>query len=101
MKKLSVLLILFGLVVGLSSQTGSPSQITLKPTAASSACVADAGGDVLCAATDGFYVSAAGGPFQKVMTGSPAPPVTTITCTIATLSTGSTGNFTASGCTLK
>lgn len=98
----NVALLLFVLVVALAAQTVSNGQITIKPAGAASGCVADPAGDVLCAGTDGFYISIAGGSFQKVATGTVAPPsYTSITCTSAMLSSGSTGNFTASGCTLK
>lgn len=87
-------------VVMLAAQVTGPSQMTFAPLGASTGCVAATTGDVLCAANDGFYISVAGGIFQKINTGSPTP-ATTITCTTAALTTGSSGSFTASGCTIK
>lgn len=88
------------IVVAVVAQGTGPSQITLKPIAASTGCVADASGDVMCAASDGFYISVAGGVFQKIATGTAASP-TTISCTTASLTAGTSGTFSASGCTLK
>ena len=93
------ILIVLLLTLALAAQT-SPSQLTLSPIGPSASCVGSASGDVLCAATDGFYISIAGGAFQKVFVGTPASP-TTISCSTASLSTGTSGTLTASGCTLK
>lgn len=91
-----VLIVILILVVALVAQT-TPSQITLTPLGLSSGCVASTTGAVLCAASDGFYVSIAGGTFQKIVVGTVSVPAT-ITCTTASLSTGTSGSFTASGC---
>jgi|SRR5580765_3069126 len=105
MKTLKILLIIMFTVVAAQfvAQTVNNGQLTLKPTGASTGCVADSTGDVLCAAADGFYISVAGGSFQKIVAGTipPPPSPTTISCTTASLATGSTGTFSASGCTLK
>jgi len=101
MKKAAFVVALLVLAELIIAQTSSPSQITLKPIAAVAGCVADATGDTLCGASDGFYISVAGGSFQKLATGVVPPPATSISCTTASLSTGTSGNFTASGCTLK
>jgi hypothetical protein len=101
MKKL---LIVVGLLtLALIAQTGAPSQITLKPISAAGGCVSDAAGGVLCAASDGFYISVAGGTFQKIVAGTipPPPSPTKIDCTTASLTAGTSGTFSASGCTLK
>lgn len=95
----NTLLVLLVLVVALAAQT-TPSQITLSPLGPSASCISSTTGAVLCAATDGFYVSIAGGAFQKVAVGTPASP-TTISCTTASLSAGTGGTLTASGCTFK
>ena len=102
MKKLTIVLALL-LSLALMAQTTGPGQITLKPLASASGCISDSTGAVLCAATDGFYISVAGGTFQKVNTGTPVPPPqpTSISCTTASLSTGSSGTLNASGCTFK
>lgn len=102
MKKLMVMLALL-LSLVLMAQSAGPGQITLKPLATASGCASDTTGDVLCGAADGFYISIAGGTFQKVQTGTPIPPPspTTISCTTASLSTGTSGSFTASGCIIK
>lgn len=91
-----VIIVLLVLVVALAAQT-VPSQITLTPLGPSTSCLSNSSGAVLCAATDGFYVSVAGSSFQKIVTGT-VPVPATITCTTASLSTGTTGSFTASGC---
>lgn len=95
----NTLLIVLILVIALAAQT-TPSQLTLSPAGTSSGCVTSVSGDVLCAASDGFYVSIAGGPFQKINVGAITLP-TTISCTTASLSTGTAGSLTASGCTFK
>lgn len=100
MNKIIVVVLSLIVVGALTAQTSGPSQITLKPIAASTGCVADASGDVMCAASDGFYISVAGGVFQKIATGTAASP-TTISCTTASLTAGTSGTFSASGCTLK
>ena len=91
------------LVIALAAQTGPTGQIIIKPLGASSSCVADPTGDVLCAGSDGFYISVAGGAFEKVVAGTipPPPSPTKLTCTTASLSSGSVGNLTASGCTFQ
>lgn len=100
MNKAIVLSLILLVTLALIAQSTGPSQITLKPLAASTGCVADATGDVLCGASDGLYVSIAGGTFQKIGTGTIAP-ATTISCSTASLASGATGKFTASGCVLK
>jgi hypothetical protein len=95
-----VIVVLVLMAVMLVAQTATNGQITLKPLGASTGCVSDATGAVLCAATDGFYISVAGGAFAKVQTGTATQP-TQITCTTAALSSGTTGGLTASGCTFK
>lgn len=91
-----VLIVVLIMVVALVAQT-TPSQITLTPVGPSTGCVSSASGAVLCAASDGFYVSISGGTFQKIVVGTVGVPAT-ITCTTASLSTGTSGSFTASGC---
>ena len=93
-KKLTILIFL--VVVALTAQT-TPSQLTLTPVGVSTGCISSTNGDVLCAASDGFYISITGGAFQKIATGAAAQP-TQITCTSATLS--QTG-LAASSCTFK
>ncbi len=97
----TILLILV-LVIALAAQAPT-GQITVKPLGPSGSCVADPTGDVLCAVTDGFYISVAGGAFQKIVAGAipPPPSPTSMACTVASLSTGTSGTFTASGCTFK
>lgn len=94
-----VVMVVLLLVIALAAQT-IPSQMTLSPVAPSTGCVSSGAGDVLCAASDGFYVSITGGPFQKINVGAVTLP-TTINCSTASLSTGTTGTLTASGCTFK
>jgi hypothetical protein len=98
-----IILLILVLVVALAAQTGNTGQIDIKPLGTSGSCVADPTGDVLCAGSDGFYVSIAGGPFQKIVAGAipPPPSPTKISCTTAALSTGSSGTLTASGCTFQ
>lgn len=95
----NALLVILVLVLALAAQT-TPSSITLSPVGASTGCVSNSSGDVLCAASDGFYVSVTGGPFQKINVGAVTLP-TTLNCTTATLSTGTSGSLAASGCTFK
>jgi len=97
MRNVAILILL--LVLALAAQT-SPSQIGLSPIGPAASCVANSASDVLCAASDGFYISIAGGAFQKIVSGTLVSP-TTISCSTASLSTGTTGTFAASGCTLK
>jgi hypothetical protein len=97
---MKLLLIVLALAIVLSAQTSGPSQMSFSPLGASTGCVAATTGDVLCAAMDGFYISISGGTFQKVATGTVTLP-TSLICTTAMLSSGSTGNLTASGCTFK
>lgn len=101
MKKAGILLVI--VAIALTAQTVSNGQINLKPIGASTGCIADATGDVLCAASDGFYISVSGGTFEKIVAGTipPPPSPTKIDCTTASLTTGSSGSFSASGCTLK
>jgi len=102
MKKAIIVLSILTLInLAMIAQSVAPSQITLKPIAAVAGCVADTAGDTLCGASDGFYISVAGGSFQKLATGTIPPPATSIACTTASLSTGSTGSLTATGCTIK
>jgi hypothetical protein len=97
MKK--ALLVALMLVAVLAAQTATNGQMTLKPLGASTGCISDATGAVLCAATDGFYISIAGGPFAKIQTAS--TNFTQLTCTTASLSAGASGTLAASGCTFK
>lgn len=105
MRKIGILLILVAVALAafLVAQTVTNGQITLKPIGTSTGCVSDTTGDVLCAAADGFYISVAGGTFQKIVAGAipPPPSPTKIDCTTASLTAGSTGTFSASGCTIK
>jgi hypothetical protein len=94
------ILVVLAMAIVLSAQASGPSQMSFSPLGASTGCVAATTGDVLCAASDGFYISISGGTFQKVATGTVAPP-TSLICTTASLSSGSTGSLTASGCTFK
>ena len=99
-------LILLGVIVlalALVAQTSDPSAITLSPLGPAANCVSSATGNVLCAANDGFYISVAGGTFQKVQAGLPPTPPspTSLSCTTASFTTGATGALVASGCTFK
>jgi hypothetical protein len=97
----TIVIVLGLLVVVMLAQTSGPSSLVLSPLGAVSNCASSSTGDVLCAATDGFYISVAGGTFQKVATGqgqTPPPTYTQLTCTTATL--GSNG-LNASGCTFS
>jgi hypothetical protein len=95
----NILIVVLLLTVWMVAQTSGPSQLAFSPLGASTGCVTSANGSVLCAASDGFYISVSGGSFQKVAVVTSA--ATQLTCTTATLATGSTGGLTASGCTLK
>jgi hypothetical protein len=99
-KKLIVLGMFLSLWLG--AQTTGPSQMAFSPLGPAANCVAASGGNVLCAASDGFYISVAGGVFEKLGGTAPPPPSPTkLTCTTASLSSGSSGSLTASGCVFQ
>jgi len=97
------LIVLFLLVaVWLSAQATGPSQLSFSPLGASTSCVVSAStGSTLCAATDGFYISVAGGPLQKIATVQGQPAFTSFTCTSGGVTAGSTGGMSGGGCTFK